>query len=244
MGIPMICLKTCLPTLKYQLSTPTQGISYKKQNDTATILLLLSKSKMSAGLKDNEKATVEVTQQKIAEALCSQQTKRMRPASNNTDADADVEGKSMRDLIIETLRTVKANEQRMKTYEQSIEFVHIELEAQRAETASVKRENEQLKQHLASLEARMSTGKTELRWESDLRDEGEQNSRMVNLEVSGLTKLEGETREDCKQLAADVMKLVNSEFGIESVDDVHRKMAGGLIVRFLNRTVFQKRFAL
>ena len=71
---------------------------------------------------------------------------------------------------------------------------------------------------------------------------------MVNLEVSGLPKLEGETREDCKQLAADVMKLVNSEFGIESVDNAHRKMASGLIVRFMNWTVrnevFQKRFAL
>ena len=109
------------------------------------------------------------TEQKIDEALCNQQTKRMRLASNNTDDDADVEGKSMKDLIIETLRTVKANEQRMKTYKQSIEFVHLELEAQRAETASVKRENEQLKQHLASLEARMSTAKTELRRESDLR---------------------------------------------------------------------------
>ena len=104
-------------------------------------------------------------------AVPSQQTKRMRPATNNTDDDADVEGKSMRDLIIETLRTVKlkGNKQRMKTYEQSIEFVHIELEAQRAETASVKRENEQLKQHLASLEARMSTAETELQRESDLR---------------------------------------------------------------------------
>ena len=68
----------------------------------------------------------------------------------------------------------------------------------------------------------MSTAKTELRRETDLRDKGEQNSRMVNLEVSGLPKLESETREDCKQLAADVMKLVNSEFGIESVDDKHR----------------------
>ena len=53
----------------------------------------------------------------------------------------------------------------------------------------------------------MSTAETELRRESDLRDEGEQNSRMVNLEVSGIPKLEGETREDCKQLAADIMKL-------------------------------------
>ena len=82
---------------------------------------------MSTGLKDNEKATVEETQQKIAATIAvpGQQTKRMRPASNNTDNDADVEGKSMRDLIIKTLWTLKASEQRMKTYEQSKEFVHI-----------------------------------------------------------------------------------------------------------------------
>ena len=46
---------------------------------------------------------------------------------------------------------------------------------------------------------------------------------MVNLEVFGLPKLEGETRHNWKQLAADVMKLVDSVYGIESIDDAHRK---------------------
>ena len=90
---------------------------------------------MSAGLKENEKAAVGETQQKIAATspVPGQQSKRMRPASSNTDDDADVEGKSTQDLMVEILRTVKANKQRMKTYEQSIEFVHIELEVQKAE---------------------------------------------------------------------------------------------------------------
>ena len=65
----------------------------------------------------------------------------MRPASSIANDD-EPESKSTRELMIEILRTVKSNEQRMKTYKQSIEFVHSELEAQKAEMATVKREND------------------------------------------------------------------------------------------------------
>ena len=103
----------------------------------------------------------------------------MRPVSNNIDNDAEAGSKSTRELMIEILRTVKLNKQMIKTYEYSLEFVHSEMDAQKAETVSLKHKKLQLRQQLNNLKSRMNTAETELLLESDLRDEGEQNSRML-----------------------------------------------------------------
>ena len=160
----------------------------------------------------------------------------------------NVSDKSTSVMMLEILETVQGNQAHLRTIEQSLAFVHSELDAQKAETNQLKSENEELKARLDRVEKRCDVLEEDLRIQSKMRDENEQNSRMVNLEISGVPQLPGETDTDCKKIAGEVMKLVGSRYAEADVDDAHRKFAGGLIVRFMSRTVrnevYLKRFAL
>ena len=87
-----------------------------------------------------------------------------------------------------------------------------------------------------------------LEHEAEMRDALEANGRLINLEISGVPKLEGETRDKCKEHVAKVMALVGSENDKSAIDVAHRKAGGGLIVKFKFREqrdeVYSKRFNL
>ena len=204
------------------------------------------------GLSDKDVELVEKYQEsfiKKASPPPQQTKKRMRETSTpSEEVEAEVQEKSSSVMMMEILATVRGNQAHLRTIEQSLVFVHSELEAQKSETAQLRAENLEMKERIGALEAKVGTIEIDLKEESRKRDEAEQNSRMVNLEISGIPQLDGETDDDCKTIAADVMKLIGSEYGVADVDDAHRKMAGGLIVRFMSRTVrkevLSKRFAL
>ena len=101
----------------------------------------------------------------------------------------------------------------------------------------LKKKNEEMEKRMTAMEEKMNGLEIDLVEQGKMRDENEQNSRMVNLEISGVPQLEGETDDDCKDIAGKVMALFGSKYSVDDVDDAHRKMAGGLIVRFMSRTV-------
>ena len=177
-----------------------------------------------------------------------QTKKRMRPSSKPLDETDNFEGISDRKMMEEILVTVRNNQKQLVSFEESLSFVHGELDLQKLETQRLTEENAELKLRLDRVEQRLSTVETDLSVQSRMRDESEQNGRMQNLEISGVPKLQGESDDDCKTIVGEVMSLIGSRFGEDDVDVAHRKMAGGIIVRFMSRTVrnevYLKRFKL
>ena len=174
--------------------------------------------------------------------------KRQRPASVPEENSDDFEQLSDRKMMEEILGTVRENRRKLTTFEQSLSFVHEELEAVKKQNEHLKAENAALNQRFAVMDERMSRMEIDISEESRKRDNHEANSRLFNLEISGVPSLEGETWDDCKQIVGEVMKLVGSEYGEEEVDVAHRKAAGGIIALFKSRTVrnevYSKRFSL
>ena len=168
--------------------------------------------------------------------------------SEGAEDNSELSGISDRKMMEAIFVTVRENKEKLSSFEQSLSFVNAELEDQKRENAMLKKKNEEMEKRMTAMEEKMNGLEIDLVEQGKMRDENEQNSRMVNLEISGVPQLEGETDDDCKELAGKVMALVGSKYSVDDVDDAHRKMAGGLIVRFMSRTVrkevYEKRFEL
>ena len=156
------------------------------------------------GINVKDMAVVEKFQENLLSPPPQQNKKRMRQPSTPRAEDVseavveeNVTEKSTSVMMLEILETVQGNQAHLRTIEQSLAFVHSELDAQKAETNQLKSENEELKARLDRVEKRCDVLEEDLRIQSKMRDENEQNSRMVNLEISGVPQLQGETDTDC-----------------------------------------------
>ena len=203
-------------------------------------------------VKDGDVSVVERVQKSVLEKLSPppQQTKkRMRPASVPVEEEeGDVSELSDRKLMEAMFATVKSNQKQLVAFEQSLNFVHSELDTVKKENEQLKKKNAEMEGRMAAMDNRMSQLELDMAEESRKRDESEQNGRLINLEISGVPQLEGETEEDCKKIVGEIMKLVGSAYTQADVDVAHRKYAGGLICKLKSRSVrnefYSKRFAL
>ena len=161
----------------------------------------------------------------------------------------------MADMVKEILNTVRRLDNRVEDMDRKIVNLEDGMNFASSEIAELKAENAELKAQNAAMASRMDNMETKMHeleiglvHESEMRDAAEANSRLIYLEISGIPKLEGETRQDCKNNVGKVMALMGSENGVEAVDVAHRKFAGGYIVKFKSRCqrdeVYSKRFNL
>ena len=186
-------------------------------------------------------------------ATPSNSQKRQRPESAG-DSPSNNET-STEDMIRETLKIVKrmdARQAEMDTkilaLEESVSFQNAEIDNLKLENLQLKSENAALALRMDAMEDRMEEMDTALERESEMRDNMEANGRLINLELSGIPKKEGEKDSDCKAYVGEVMKLIGSENDVSAVDVAHRKYAGGIIIKFKSRDqrneVYLKRFNL
>ena len=162
---------------------------------------------------------------------------------------------SQEDILSEILMTVRRLDgtvsdlsSKLDGLESSLSYAHQEISSLQLENTELKSANVALNTRVDSLERRFEGLELNLENERYMRDENEANSRLQNLEISGIPKKEGETRADCKKHCAAVMTLIGSENGADAIDVAHRKMSGGIILRFKSRSqrdeVYLKRFSL
>ena len=168
---------------------------------------------------------------------------------------SSTEEMSQEDILSEILLTVRRLDGTVKDLgskldglESSLIFAHQEIAALQLENSDLKSANYALNTRVDALEQRFKKLDLSLANEREMRDENEANSCLQNLEISGIPKTEGETRADCKKHCAAVMALIGSENGADAIDVAHRKMSGGIILRFKSRSqrdeVYLKRFNL
>ena len=109
----------------------------------------------------------------------------------------------------------------------------------------LKKENKALLDALTKLDNKFTVLQATQIKEATKRDENEAVNRKLCLEINGIPQSPTETRDDCKANVAKVMKLLGMPADASnSIDDAHRKMGGGMIVKFNTRTDAQKLFAL
>ena len=184
----------------------------------------------------------------------SQATKRQRPQSTDEVNEAPEEP-STQDMLKEILLTVRRLDTRVEDLdkkigglEEGLSFASNEIAILKLENIDLKAENVALTEKVDAIEDRLDILGTALDHESEMRDAMEANSRLINLEISGIPKSEGETRSQCKEHVLKVLTLIGSENGASAVDVAHRKMSGGIIVKFRSRCqrdeVYLKRFNL
>ena len=85
-------------------------------------------------------------------------------------------------------------------------------------------ENAALDAKVEAVENRLDDLGIALDHESEMRGATEANSCLINLEISGIPKSEGETRAQCKEHVAKVLTLIGSENGTDAIDVAHRKL--------------------
>ena len=109
----------------------------------------------------------------------------------------------------------------------------------------LKKENKALRDAFKNLDNKFNVLQATQIKEATKRDENEAVNRKLCLEINGIPQSPTETRDDCRANVAKVMKLLKMpEDASKSIDDAHRKMGGGMIVKFNTRTDAQKMFAL
>ena len=81
----------------------------------------------------------------------------------------------------------------------------------------------------------MTFSKKKLAKEQKLRDNSEASSRLQNLEFSGIPKSDPEPRHLLKQRVFDIAQKLGANITLKDIDDAHRKISGGVIVRFVSR---------
>ena len=108
------------------------------------------------GVNDRDVSMVECVQKSVLEKLSPppQQTKkRMRPESVPAEEEeGEVSRLSDRKLMEAMFATVKSNQKQLVAFEQSLNFVHAELETRKGENEQLKRENAELKGRMAAME--------------------------------------------------------------------------------------------
>ena len=115
---------------------------------------------------------------------------------------------------------------------------------------SIKSENRALLSAYNDLEAKFANLVIAHNKETAKRDDCEAFNRRLCLEINGVPKSITETRDDCKSNVYKVIKLCGMTEAADknSIDDAHRKMGGGIIVKFKSRTdamnLYSRRFQL
>ena len=102
------------------------------------------------GVAENGVTMVESHIKSMAEKTppIVQTKKRMRPSSKPLDETDNFEGISDRKMMEEILVTVRNNQKQLVSFEESLSFVHGELDLQKLETQRLTEENAELKLRL------------------------------------------------------------------------------------------------
>ena len=137
---------------------------------------------------------------------------------------------------------------RIRQLEESAQHVDGIQEKLLLNQGEILKENTALAKRVEFLEASLKEVKLAAVMEAKLRDDIDLNNRKYNLEMNGIPGTENEDPakpiEYCKQM----MTLVGSTMPHESLDIAHRKMNGGIIMRFKSRAardeVYARRFNL
>ena len=82
------------------------------------------------------------------------------------------------------------------------------------------------------MELKVAENSHKLQLEARKRDENENVQRKQCLEISGIPAPPNEKPADVADHVVKLMKLVCSTNNKSAIDDAHRKMSGGIIVRF------------
>ena len=200
-----------------------------------------SQSRLEAFYKNTATVGTEVTSS----------NKRPRQSSSTSTEDTMSQDEILREILTTVRRldtTVNDLATKIDGLETGLSFANSEISALKSTQNILKNENSALSAKMSAMEGKMDELEIALQSEAELRDENEANSRLFNLEISGIPKMEGETRANCKENCVKVMQLIGSESGAEAIDVAHRKMQGGMIVKFKSRSqrdeVYFKRFNL
>ena len=109
-------------------------------------------------------------------------------------------------------------------------------------------ENKALRERVDILEASLKEVKVQIAQEAKLRDDVDLNNRKYCLELSGLPATPKEDPAKPMEYAKKLLELVGSTSPDTCLDIAHRKMNGGIIIRFKTRTdrneVYDRRFKL
>ena len=140
---------------------------------------------------------------------------------------------------------VESLDLKVNLLEKRVDGVSGLCEGQRAVTDGIIKQNSELNERLIALERQNIALEQKLITETNKREALETNGRLINLEFSGIPKMEDE---DPKKLVASVMALAGCASTVSSIDVAHRKMNGEMMVKFKTREerdeVYDHRFAL
>ena len=179
--------------------------------------------------------------------------KKLAMTTNATTSFENLDENQQRAAIFELLQRNSATltdvQESVASLQQHANDTDAKLKEHDDTLASIKSENRALLKAYNDLDAKFANLVVAHNRETAKRDDCEAFNRRLCLEINGVPKSSTETRDDCKANVFKVMKLVGmTEDDKNSIDDAHRKMGGGIIVKFKSRTdamnVYSRRFKL
>ena len=152
-------------------------------------------------------------------------------------------------MDIETIKkTNESFDYRIKQLEDSAKHVDGIQEKVLLNQGELIKKNTELEKRVEYLEASLKEVKVSVALEAKLRDDIDLNNRKYNLEMSGIPGFDQEDPAKPMEYCKKMMTLVGSVMPHDMLDVAHRKMNGGIIMRFKSRTardeVYARRFQL
>ena len=160
------------------------------------------------------------------------------------------EGAKRHNELLELLKGIQGSVSNLTTrfdnLESRVNSITVKYEEQNTQINNLLHRNTALQAENVEIRAEINKLRRDLDIESSKRDQLENQDRKYNLEISGVPFRRDE---EPKELVAKVMGVAGAgAYGEADIDIAHRKMAGGIIVRFHSRTVrndvYDKRFNL
>ena len=140
---------------------------------------------------------------------------------------------------------VEALDVKVNKLEKRVDSVQGQNEEQSTTMDNLIKANGALMERMVALERKNDALERKLDVETAKREALETNGRQINLEISGIPKVDNE---DCKALVGKVMTLVGSHSPLGLIDVAHRKMNGEMIVKFRAKEerneFYERRFEL